>query len=489
LLLKRITPALIAALLILAGSAGADTALKRLDNDDTSVAAMEDNIRAIMEKGGVTGLSCAIINDSKIVYRKTFGLKTAKSEAPADEETIFAGASFSKTVFAYLVMQLVADGRIDLDRPLVKYLEKPLPEYENYSDLEGDDRYKNITTRMCLTHTTGFPNWRFFTEDNRLQFLYDPGERHSYSGEGIELLQFVVEEVMGTGLADLAQEKVFGPLNMRRTSYVWQDNWEANVSGPHDIYKRSKILNPRRDAEAAGSMFTTADDYAKMLVAILSAEGEQKILMDEMIRTQIAIEYAQMFGPGARERSDEYEKIKLGWSLGWGRFDCQHGRAIFHTGHETGWQNYTVTFVDAGIGVVLLGNSDNFESVARELVAVTIGDTVSPFDWLGYPRYDPNRDWEPPPEPVAVRVDSEILKLYAGRYSLSPDKTVFVEFRDGGLVVSTDEVAWVSMIPLAENRFFIEAEGYRLEFVSVNGEVGYLNLEIGGAVIRAERLP
>ena len=61
---------------------------------------------------------------------------------PLDTSTVFAGASFSKTVFAWVVMQLVEEGLLDLDRPLHEYLARPLPSYPNYTDLEGDDRYR-----------------------------------------------------------------------------------------------------------------------------------------------------------------------------------------------------------------------------------------------------------------------------------------------------------------------------------------------------------
>ena len=68
------------------------------------------------------------------------------------------GASLSKVVFAYLVMQLVQEKRLDLARPLAEYLPRPLPEYEAYRDLAGDARWQKLTARMALTHTTGLPN-------------------------------------------------------------------------------------------------------------------------------------------------------------------------------------------------------------------------------------------------------------------------------------------------------------------------------------------
>ena len=102
-------------------------------------------------------------------------------------------------------MLLVEEGVIDLDKPLQAYLAKPLPDYPAYADLAGDERYKQITARMVLSHSTGFPNWRQFEPDGRLKFLFAPGARYSYSGEGFALLQMVVEEITGRDLETLAQ--------------------------------------------------------------------------------------------------------------------------------------------------------------------------------------------------------------------------------------------------------------------------------------------
>ena len=360
--------------------------------DPEPLTRMETEILAIMERAGIPAISCAILDGSSVAYLRTFGVKDTNSQDPADEETVFAAASFSKTVFAYLVMLLAEDGLVDLDRPLQEYLSRPLPDYPRYADLAGDDRYRLLTARMCLSHTTGFPNWRFFTEDGRLQFLFEPGERHSYSGEGIDLLQMVVEEITGQGLESLARDRIFEPLAMTRTGYVWQDGWRDNLALPHDPDQRPRPFNERHEADAAGSMATTAGDYAKFLAALLQAEGPRRATVDEMLKAQVPNRHAGMFGPPSRETSDAYAAIGLSWGLGFGRLDCGDlGRAFFHTGHDTGIQNYTVTYADRGVGVVLLSNSDNFESVARELVPATIGEDCSPFDWLGYPHFDPDR--------------------------------------------------------------------------------------------------
>jgi CubicO group peptidase (beta-lactamase class C family) len=106
--------------------------------------------------------------------------------------------------------------------------------------------------------------------------------------------------------------------------------------------------------------------------------------------------------------------------LGWGLFETRNGRAFFHTGHKGGAQNYVVAYLDRGIGIVLLSNSDNFESVTPEIVAAGIGDRDSPFDWLGYEPYDSTRRKPAPPRHIAVQVPAEVIAAYGGEYRFGP---------------------------------------------------------------------
>jgi CubicO group peptidase (beta-lactamase class C family) len=462
--------------------------LETVGEATVSIAEIEAFIPRVMEKAGVTGLSCAIINGSKVAYVRAFGAKDGSSGAANDEETIFAAASFSKTVFAYLVMLLVEEGVLDLDRPLEEYLKRPLPEYPPYADLEGDDRYQRITSRMVLSHSTGFPNWRFLTDDKKLVILFDPGSRHSYSGEGIQLLQMVVEEITGRGLEELSRERVFEPLGMTRTSYVWQEEYEQNHALPHNEFEIPKKLNRRKVAEAAGSMQTTAADYARFLVGILNAGGSREEIVDEMLRPHLPISSRRLFGPGAWEDTDENQAINLSWGLGWGRFDTEQGRAFFHTGHDFGWQNYTVTYADRGVGVVLLSNSDNFESVAREIVERTIGDVHSPFDWLGYVPFDPTKKRVPPPERVAIEVAQDILKEYVGTFELMPGTRILVKEEEGHLYCAQEGEDWDELFAETESSFFVKGEDVLFSFArNAAGEVE-LTLHVEGLELPAVRV-
>ncbi|WP_289644215.1 serine hydrolase domain-containing protein [Maribacter aestuarii] len=101
----------------------------------------------------VPGVSVAIINDGRVVYHTVKGYADSETKKKVNEKTIFEGASLSKPLFAYFVMGFVEEGKLDLDRPLYEYLP--------YDDIANDERYKKITARMVLSHTTGLPNWRF----------------------------------------------------------------------------------------------------------------------------------------------------------------------------------------------------------------------------------------------------------------------------------------------------------------------------------------
>jgi len=467
------------------GITQANPSLKTLAGTSLSTVELEAFIEQTMEKADVAGLSCTILNNSQLVYQKAFGYKNKSEGTFNDEQTLFSAASFSKPVFAYLVMLLAEEKIINLDKPLYEYLGKPLCEYPAYADLKGDERYKQITARMVLSHSTGFPNLRFLEPDGRLKFLFSPGERHSYSGEGIALLQMVVEEVTGRDLETLAQEKIFQPLGMTHSSYIWQPEFEANYASPHDEYDRPRGMDIHpTGAGAGGSMVTTAGDYARFLAGILNAKGQRKATVDEMLKPQITINYKRMFGPNAWVTTDEYQDIALAWGLGLGLFDSAYGRAFFHTGHSIGWQNYTVIYIDQGIGIVLLSNSDNFESIAEEIAKKAIGDIYSPYDWLGYVPFDPTRAKKsPPPDPVAIQVDPVILAAYAGTYDMQPTAIFRIKFENGNLyILSQDGQSWDMLSAETETRFFVQGfEGYRLTFIRDSaGTVTALQLELQG---------
>jgi CubicO group peptidase (beta-lactamase class C family) len=165
-------------------------------------------------------------------------------------------------------MQLADEGTLHLDKPVYQYLPKPMPEYAKCTDLANDPRYKRITTRILLSHTSGFPNWRTFEDDRKLKIHFEPGLRYAYSGEGIDLLQLVVETIIKKSLEELMQEYVFQPLGMTRSSMVWQERFGSDYANGYDEYGRCLGAQKRTQADAAGSMLTTIRDFAEFMQVV-----------------------------------------------------------------------------------------------------------------------------------------------------------------------------------------------------------------------------
>ena len=362
--------------------------IKRLDGSAISSDEIESVVTRLMSAARVTGIAVAIINDSKIAYVKSFGFRNKEEQKPLIEQTIMYGASFTKAVFAYFVMQLVEEGVIDLDKPVYKYLEKPLPEYDKYKDLAGDDRYKLITARMLLSHTSGFPNWRWFNKDEKLDIKFTPGTKYSYSGEGINLLQFIIEIITKKEVGQMIEERIFKPFGMTRTNMIWEERFEDNYAIGYDEKEKPLGHKKRTSARAAGSMDTTISDYAKFMQAVIEGRGIKPQTKAMMLAPQIQIFSKHQFPTPSTETTDENRKIQLSYGLGWGLIHTPHGKAYFKEGHDDGWQNYGICFPDKKIAVVLMANSSNAESIFKELLDVLIKDVYTPWKWENYIPYN-----------------------------------------------------------------------------------------------------
>jgi D-alanyl-D-alanine-carboxypeptidase/D-alanyl-D-alanine-endopeptidase len=364
--------------------------VERVDSTTINADSLTANIESLMHAANVSGLCIAVFNHNKVVYSKAFGLANVPDKTPLKTSMVYYAASYSKAVFAYIVMRLVDQKVIDLDQPLVSYLSKPLTDYAiagpsgNYQDLKSDERYKKITARMCLDHTTGFPNWRFFEDDKKLKIKFEPGTHYSYSGEGLCLLQFVIEQTTSKTLETIARENVFEPLGMKNASYVWQTGFDGNVVSGHNPFGKPYNLHKRFHANAAGSLFTSFDDYLKFYTALINRQGLSESSFNEMFKPQIRIKARQQFGPEALVNTTDNDLIQLSYGLGYGLFTTPDGRAFFKEGHDDGWQHYSVCFRDKEIAVVMMSNSDNTESIFKPLLASSIGDNYTPWYWENY---------------------------------------------------------------------------------------------------------
>jgi CubicO group peptidase (beta-lactamase class C family) len=364
----------------------AERSIRRLDGSTITPTQVDRTVQRLMLAGRVPGLGIAILNNRKVVHLKAYGDRDTGTHLPLTKDSVMTSASYTKSTFAYAVMRLVEDGILVLDRPIQAYLSKPLPEYPGYEALAGDERYQGITLRMLLSHTVGFHNLRVLNK-GRITLNFDPGSRYAYSGEGIRLMQLLVEEVTRKPMQDVMRERVFRRFRMNRTSMIWEPAFESDYANGYDEQGRSLGPQRRQRADAAGSMQTTLADFARFIEGVAQGQGLTKETRALMLSPQVRIRTRTQFPSLTTETTTRNDGIRLSYGLGWGLYWAPAGKAFFKEGHDDGWQHYTVVFDDRGIGIVLMSNSSNAEGIFQELLEELIGNTYTPVEWEGYVPY------------------------------------------------------------------------------------------------------
>ena len=321
------------------------------------ISEVDEAVPEMMERAMIPGLSVSLIRDGMLVWSKGFGVKNRQSLEPVDDQTVFEAASLSKPVFAYAVLKLVERSILNLDTPLIEYVDIPYLEATFLQGKLTDDRIRKITARMVLCHTPGFPNWR--NRGNPIEILFEPGEKYSYSGEGFQYLQTVVEKVTGMRMNAFMQEEVFYPLKMTHSSYVWKPEFDETSAFPHNMFEEVSEKRKPTFPMAAATLHTTAPDFARFILAIMNHEGLSKSTIEEMLSSQSVVE---------SEGSGE-----VTWGLGVGLETTPHGPAYWHWGDNMLFRCLFVAFPEQKLGMVYFTNSFNGLSVRKQMVAAAIG--------------------------------------------------------------------------------------------------------------------
>ncbi len=358
--------------------------IRHLDGKKIDTRILEQRLARLVDSAKIAGLQVAIVNRNKLVYSASFGFKDIENQKKLNDSTIMYAASLTKPVSAYIFMRLVDKGIFSLDQPVYTYLKKPIGEYSKWKDLADDmASFKLITPRMLLSHSSGLPVLRQLY-GNRVNLIAKPGEKFYYSNEGINLLGFMIEEFTGKKLENIAREEVFDPLHMTNTGMIWEKRFENNFS--YAYFKDGKKYGSERreSSRAAGSMSTTASDYAQFMINMMKGKGLSSSSYHQIFQPQIMVNSKRGFGPLKDSLTTENNATKLAWGLGIGTFESPFGKAFFHTGHGDANQNYAVGFPKIGTAVIILSNSENFEKTNAQVLKLCIGDTYSPLKWLGH---------------------------------------------------------------------------------------------------------
>lgn len=361
-----------------------------------SSADVDAKVAQAMEATGARGLAMAVIDDGRVRHVGSYGHRNARGDR-LETDTVMYGASLTKAVFGYAVMQLVDEGTLDLDRPIAADLSKPLPEYPDedayapWSGLAGDERWRRLTPRILLTHSAGFANFAFLEPDGRLRIHFEPGTRYAYSGDGLILLQFVLERGLGLDLGARMQKNIFDRFAMTDTSMRWRpefarnlaDGWRADGSvEPHD--ERSTV-------RASGSMDTTIADMANFAAAYARGDGLSKRTRAELVKPVLPITTASQFPSLQAELPPATRHMGLASGVGVIVFDGPQGRGFMKGGHNDSTANTMVCIERRRRCVVILANDVRAEPAFPALVRFVLGETGAPWRW----EYGEMRFWSP----------------------------------------------------------------------------------------------
>ncbi len=314
--------------------------------EDFNAEQVDRFVDAYMKYHKIPGLSLAIVKDGEIVYGKGFGVKSLAKNDAVTESTVFEVASMTKPMFAFAVCRLVERKVLALDTPLWKYLP--------YADIEHDERYKKITSRIVLCHRAGFPNWR----DGQLKIHFEPGTKQMYSGEAFGYLADVVSHLTGKEIETLMNEEVFAPLGIENTYLTWDaDADESLVAMPHNEHNTTLVKSQWDDVWVAGCLHVDARNFAKFLRAIINKEGLSAESYAEMLRPQVEIP------------ADSHDQnFSLGFVVGESEFGkyCQHG------GHNTGFTSAFKAYLDRKFGYVFMVNNYQAPTFEKDLKAFLV---------------------------------------------------------------------------------------------------------------------
>jgi CubicO group peptidase (beta-lactamase class C family) len=359
------------------GSAAVDAGMVAPRTWQQLVQLLEERVPVLMKEKRVPGLSVALVRNSNTVWHHSFGVRNAETGEPVGEETIFEAASLGKPVFAYAVLKLVERGKLDLDTPLVAYLtgakvnSSPIFDYDA---VQTDPLLKKVTARHVLSHTPGLPNW-----NKPLKVYFTPGEKFSYSGQGFVFLQLVAERLSGQPLDQFMREFVFNPLGMNQSSFVCDEECRRLRARGHTSTGQA-FAREMPGANAAASLHTTAQDYAKFLMAMMGGKGLKKESLRLMLTPQVRVDEGCVTcidrGTGKLSQS-------LSWGLGWGLQHTKEDRAFWHWGSNAGIFNaYTQVSQKQGLGLIVLTNSGNGLSLIPEMVFEVFGRDQPALEWI-----------------------------------------------------------------------------------------------------------
>ncbi|MCU7853391.1 MAG: beta-lactamase family protein [Candidatus Thiodiazotropha sp. (ex Monitilora ramsayi)] len=325
-------------------------------------------IDRLLEEELVPGLSIALVDKHGPIWVEGFGVANSMTGAKVDSETLFRIGSLTKPITALAVIQLVAEGKIDLDAPLKDQL-------TGFSIRRHDAESPPVTPRQLLSHRSGLPSDlrkgmytdTHFTKVTSLlrneYAAYHPDMVYSYSNIGYDLLGHLVQQRSGMTYTDYIEQILLAPLVMNRSGFVLSEEMSKKLSAGH-LDGMTRPQPPLRDTPALG-LYSTANDLGRLLSALLQEQipGVPATLLREMWEPQtVDGQVSRNVSPG------------MGW------FIERHpvaGKSVRHGGSTLLFGAEMAVLPKQGLGVVVLANGADSNRLAKQLAGTILSMAVS----------------------------------------------------------------------------------------------------------------
>lgn len=321
------------------------------------------------------GFAIGVIKNDQIVFAKGYGYQDIEDEKPMTFKSTFHMASISKTFVATAIMQLHESGKLNIDTPIVKYLP--------YFKL-NDDRYKNLTARQLLNHTSGLADYhddskfewnkpqhddetaeRFVRNLNKRK-LYKPVNNFAYSSISFDILPDLIAKVSGLTFEEYIKNNILQPLEMKNSTFFKNEVCAKLATQPYELETDSYKFSPtkyypyNRMCAGSGTLHSNVYEMFNWCSAYLN-KGRFK--NKEIINTD---SYNMMLQPHAK-----FDWIGLGWFLK----DYRGKNAIGHSGSDIGFSLRHTIVPEESLAVIALSNSQVFpsETMAESVLDIILG--------------------------------------------------------------------------------------------------------------------
>ncbi len=406
-----------------------------------------------LKKYDVPGLSIALVEGQTLRFAQGFGYADRERRIPATADTVYQVGSISKVITAAAVMQLVAQGKMNLDRPIQQYL----PDFSMRSRWNGS---VPITMRAILSHHAGLPTYYlkgFFSSQPLEELLallkteylvHPPATVFQYSNLSSDLAGLSIERVTGTPFSSYVQAALLQPLNMENSSFTLNERIADKLARGY-VKGRPASLVPVRDVPA-GSLLSNALDLSRFMQFIFAGgkAGGRQVLPQNDVAAMFAPQYADA-------PLDFGQHYGLGWMLS-GITIPGGGLAAWHNGGTKTFLSQMLLLPEQKLGVVVLTNADS----AKDLI-YDVSETALKLALEARGGMAP----APPPAPrlAPPSIKTAALRRYAGDYSLM-GTLAKVSF-DGELLQLHVLDHTLTLVPTSETAF--RAEIRLLKFISI----------------------